>query len=65
MFNVESVSRIAQEAAHEQSRMVKVAGVVLSAGGSDYVEVLITIESCRPILVSSRLAFSEMRPRLN
>jgi hypothetical protein len=47
MFDVESVRRIAQDAAREQSRMLKVAGVVLGAGGSDYVELLVTIEGCR------------------
>jgi hypothetical protein len=45
-FDVEGVSRIAQEAAREQSAAVKVVGVVLGAGSGDYVEILVTIEGC-------------------
>jgi hypothetical protein len=45
-FEVEDVTRIAREAAREQSPTVKVAGVVLGAGGSDYVEILVNLEGC-------------------
>ncbi len=45
-FNVEDVTRIAREEAREQAPTVKVAGVVLGAGGSDYVEILVNLEGC-------------------
>ena len=45
-FDVEDVTRIAHEAAREQTQTVKVAGVVLSAGGSDYIEILVNLEGC-------------------
>jgi len=47
-FDVEDVTRIAREAAREQTQTVKVAGVVLSAGGSDYIEILVNLEGCHP-----------------
>jgi hypothetical protein len=46
-FDVEDVTRIARDAAREQSTTVRVAGVVLGAGGSDYVEILVNLEGCR------------------
>jgi len=46
-FDVEDVSRIAREAAREQSTTLRIAGVVLGAGGSDYVEILVNLEGCR------------------
>jgi hypothetical protein len=46
-FDVEDVTRIAREAAREQTPTVKVAGVVLGAGGSDYIEILVNLEGCR------------------
>jgi hypothetical protein len=41
-----NVMRIAREATLEQSLPLKVAGVVFSGGGSDYVEILINIDGC-------------------
>ena len=46
-FEVEDVTRIAREVAREQSATIKVAGVVLGAGGGDYVEILVNLEGCR------------------
>ena len=46
-FDVEDVTRIAREAARELSPSITVAGVVLGAGGSDYVEILVNLEGCR------------------
>jgi hypothetical protein len=42
-FDVEDVTRIARDAAREQSSAIKVTGVVLGAGGGDYVEILVNI----------------------
>ena len=46
-FDVEDVTRIARAAAREHSPSITVAGVVLGAGGSDYVEILVNLEGCR------------------
>jgi hypothetical protein len=45
-FDATNVMRIAREVTLEQSLPVKVAGVVLAGGGSDYVEILINIDGC-------------------
>ncbi len=45
-LDVQDVTRIARDAAREQSPTIKVAGVVLGAGGSDYVEILVNLEGC-------------------
>jgi hypothetical protein len=46
-FDVEDVTRIARDAAREHSPSITVAGMVLGAGGSDYVEILVNLEGCR------------------
>ena len=45
-LDASNVMRIAQEATLEQSLPLRVAGVVLAGGGSDYVEILINIDGC-------------------
>ena len=45
-FDVDDITRIAREAASEHSRAIKVAGVVLGAGGGDYVEIVVYLEGC-------------------
>jgi hypothetical protein len=45
-FDVEDILRMARDAAREQSTSVRVAGVVLGAGESDYVEILVNLEGC-------------------
>ena len=47
ILNVEEMTRIAVDAAHEQSEALEVIGVTLSAGGGDYVEVLLNMHGCR------------------
>ena len=47
LLNVDDVTRIAVDAAHEQSEALEVIGVTLSAGGGDYVEVLLSLHGCR------------------
>jgi hypothetical protein len=46
-LNVADVRRIAADAAREISPDLRIAGVVLSASGSEYVEVLVNIEGGR------------------
>jgi|SRR5688500_11364345 len=47
-LNIDSVTRIAREAAREQSASLEVAGVTLGGGAdSDYVEVLVNIVGCK------------------
>jgi hypothetical protein len=46
-FTVEDVTRIARDAVREHSYTFKVAGVVLGAGGSDYVEIVVNVEGCQ------------------
>jgi hypothetical protein len=46
-FDIDAVRRMAREVAREHSPAIKVAGVVLGAGGSDYVEILVNLEGCR------------------
>jgi hypothetical protein len=64
-FDVGDVTRIAREAAREQSTTVRVAGVVLGAGGSDYVEILATWRGAGSNPVSSHSVCSETLQRLN
>jgi hypothetical protein len=46
-LNITDVTRIATEAAREQSSHLKVVGVTLGSGEGDYVEVLIEVTGCR------------------
>lgn len=46
-LNVTDVTRIATEAAREQSSRLKVVGVTLGAGEGDYVEVIVDVTGCR------------------
>jgi hypothetical protein len=46
-FDLDDVTRIARQVANEHSPAIKVAGVVLGAGGSDYVEIIVNLEGCR------------------
>ena len=46
LLNVADVSRIAGEAARQESSDLRVTGVTFSAGGGDYVEVLIVVDRC-------------------
>jgi hypothetical protein len=46
-FTVEDVTRIARDAVREHSYTFKVAGVVLGAGGSDYLEIVVNVEGCQ------------------
>jgi hypothetical protein len=45
-LNVTEVKQTAAEVARDISPDLRVVGVVLSASGSDYVEVIVTIEGC-------------------
>ena len=47
VLNVADMTRIAVDAAREQSEALEVLGVTLSGGGGDYVEVLLNIHGCR------------------
>ena len=47
ILNVADVTRIAVDAAHEQSPALEVVGVTLGAGDGDYAEVLLNIRGCR------------------
>jgi hypothetical protein len=47
VLNIADMTRIAVDAAHEQSEALEVIGVTLSAGGGDYVEVLLSVHGCR------------------
>jgi hypothetical protein len=47
VLNVADVTRIAVDAAREQSETLEVIGVTLSAGGGDYAEVLLSMHGCR------------------
>jgi hypothetical protein len=46
-LNVTEVKQAAADAAREISPNLRVAGVVLSASGSEYAEVIVTVEGCR------------------
>lgn len=46
-LQVTDVTRIATEAAREQSSNLKVVGVTLRAGDGDYAEIIIDIAGCR------------------
>jgi hypothetical protein len=46
-LDLDDLTRIAQEAASEMSPAVKVMGVILAGGGTDYVELLVNLEGCR------------------
>jgi hypothetical protein len=45
-LNVTDMNQVAAEAAREISADLRVAGVVLSASGSEYAEVLVNVEGC-------------------
>ena len=45
-LNVSEVTRIAREAADRHSLPLEVMGVTLPTGGSDYVEILVSIDNC-------------------
>jgi hypothetical protein len=45
-FDVTDVTRIARRAVDDQALPLRVVGAVLGGRGSDYVEVLVTIEGC-------------------
>ena len=47
VLKVADVTRIAVEAAHEQSEALEVIGVTLNGGGGDYAEVLVNLHGCR------------------
>jgi hypothetical protein len=47
LLNVEDVTRIAVDAAREQSEALEVMGVTLNGGGGDYAEVLVSLHGCR------------------
>ena len=46
-LNVTDIKRIAAAAAQQVSPALKVLGVTLNAGGSDYVEIMLEISGCR------------------
>ena len=46
-LNVTDMTQVAAEAALEISADLRVAGVVLSASGSEYAEVIVNLEGCR------------------
>jgi hypothetical protein len=46
-LDVEGIMRMAQDAAREHSPSIRIAGVVLGAGESDYVEILVNLKGCR------------------
>jgi hypothetical protein len=47
VLNVADVTRIAADAAREQSKALEVMGVTLNGGGGDYAEVLVSLHGCR------------------
>jgi hypothetical protein len=46
-LNVSDVTRIARDAAREQSLPLEVVGAVLGGADSQYVEILVDVEGCR------------------
>jgi hypothetical protein len=47
MMNVADVTRIATDAARQEAPDLRVMGVTLTTGGSEYVEVILNVEGCR------------------
>ena len=45
-LTIDTVTRIATEVAREQSSPVRVVGTVLSSRGSQYAEIVVSIEGC-------------------